>query len=412
MNTPITKELLEKYLNGQCTIDECELVEQWYASFENESPLFEDDQSLEAMELQMDTKAAIDEKIAATKLVYLHEPIEEEQDVIALETRRGLITFPRVAAAVFILLAAGFCFLFSHPSKQKLVAKVSSSVPHHKKEIVPGGNKAVLTLADGSTIILDSTGSGALAVQGNTKVIKSADGQLIYDASGSNKNQQVGYNTLSTPRAAQYQLILPDGTKVWLNAASSIRYPTAFVGKERVVEITGEAYFEVAKVKTLNTEPGSVRKSTPMPFRVKVKNMEVEVLGTHFNVNAYDEEQTINTTLLEGSVKLRKGGKEVLIKPGERAKLNTSGSFKVEEANVNEVVAWKNGLFQFENASLNTVLRQIARWYDVEVVYERDVSADRFQGKLFRNTDINQLLKILELSGAQFKIEGKKIIVQ
>lgn len=414
MNTPFTKKILEKYLEGRCTVEEIEWVEQWYASFDNELPLFEDEKCAEALELQEAAKTVINELISHSKQQSNNEAGGDDLEIFEISTTRRFLTFTRVAAAILIILTTGILLYYMRNSTPAPIANAIKPGLQRKNAIVPGGSKALLTLADGSTIILDSAGSGALAIQGNTKVVKLADGRIIYDASQkvAGGKQQVAYNVLSTPRAAQYELILPDGTKVWLNAASSIKYPTAFTGKERVVEITGEVYFEVAKVFAHHSGPGNNKQEKVMPFRVKAKGMDVEVFGTHFNVNAYDEEQTIRTTLLEGSVKVISGSRQVFIKPGEQAKLYTSGALNIEHANLSETIAWKNGLFQFENASIQTVMRQVARWYDVEVVYEGQVTTDRFQGKLYRNTDISQLLKILELSGARFKIEGKKIIVQ
>jgi len=204
---------------------------------------------------------------------------------------------------------------------------------------------------------------------------------------------------LSTPRAAQYQLVLPDGSKVWLNAASSIHYPTAFAGKERKVEITGEAYFEVAQ-------------DARLPFIVKTNGMEVKVLGTHFNVNAYEDEAMVRTTLLEGAVLMTKDAATALLQPGEQAQLTKAGDLKlVHNADIAEAVAWKNGLFQLNSADVPAIMRQMARWYDVEIVYEEGVPDGHISGKVPRGMNLSQVLEIFEVSGVHFKIEGRKIIV-
>lgn len=412
MNKPSIAGLLRKYLAGDCTVAEQREVEDWYASYEEHPPLFEDEQSGEALRLLEKTREAIRAEITESA-----KPVPVETVRAAhLETGRSRVYPLLKAAAVFILLIAGAAFLFFKQAHPKESTKPFASIQSSRQDRMPGSTKAILTLGDGRTIVLDSTANGELALQGNTKITKLGNGGLIYDVSHrqtAGNNSVVSYNMLSTPRAAQYQLVLPDGSKVWLNTASSIRYPTAFAGRERKVEITGEAYFEVAK-------------NPSMPFRVLVvtppgkeggapsaAGTEIEVLGTHFNVNAYTDERTINTTLLEGSVRINKGARQVTIKPGEQAKLNTAGAIEVENANLEETMAWKRGLFQFDQpATLEVVMRQIARWYDVEILYERDISNDRFQGKMYRDENLSRILKILELSGLRFRIEGKKIIVQ
>jgi ferric-dicitrate binding protein FerR (iron transport regulator) len=265
---------------------------------------------------------------------------------------------------------------------------------------VPGSNKATLTLANGTVIVLEDEKNGVLSQQGNAKILKLNSGQLAYNtarqpAAGS----PAAFNTLSTPRGGQYQLTLADGTVVWLNAASSITFPAAFSGKERSVTLSGEAYFEIAA-------------NASQPFIVKVGNMQVKVLGTHFNVMAYGDEQTMNTTLLEGAVKVAGATGEVLLQPGQQVKMDHAGALRVVAANLDEVIAWKNGIFSFNNAGIEEVMRQIARWYDAEVVYPDGIPQDRFQGEINRNADISTVLKILETSGVKFTVRGHKILVQ
>lgn len=262
----------------------------------------------------------------------------------------------------------------------------------------PGGNKAQLTLADGSIILLDGTANGLLAEQGTAKIIKKADGQLLYDVTGA-PTTDILYNTLSTPRGGQYNITLPDGSKVWLNSASTIIYPTSFNGKERKVEILGEAYFEVAKDAT-------------KPFRVKMNEMEVEVLGTHFNINGYQDESFVRTTLLEGKVKVRSGAVENLLNPGQQAQLGKNGNIKLlKNVNVEEVMAWKDGNFQFEDADIYSVMRQLARWYDLEVAYSGRLTK-HFVGSISRDVNLSQVLTMLQQTGeVKFSREGKKIIV-
>lgn len=298
------------------------------------------------------------------------------------------------AAAVAALAIAGLAHLFRPARMNAPVAKHTVPI-----QVAPGGNKAVLTLADGSQITLDSAGNGAIASQGNVQVLKTGSGQLAYSAGSGNAGSEVIYNVLSTPRGGQYKVILPDGTEVWLNAASTLRFPTAFTGKERVVELNGEAYFEVAK-------------NRQMPFSVKVKDMAVQVLGTHFNVMAYHDERSIQTTLLEGAVNIQHGGEQVRLAPGQQAQLGAGGKVTVNnDVDVEEVVAWKNGYFHFNRESLEGVMRQVSRWYDAEITYEGHGPPREFGGKISRNSSITEVLKILEYSKVDYRIEGKKIII-
>ena len=314
----------------------------------------------------------------------------------------------RVAAAILLLLSAGSGWLLWRRTREKEgLAQITTAGQHTTMDIAPGGNKATLTLANGNTIDLDAAKNGELSKQGGSEVVKEKNGQLAYQsASTVNRSQaDVQYNLLTTPRGGQYQLVLPDGSKVWLNAASSLRFPSSFSGKERVVELTGEAYFEIAR-------------NASMPFKVKVASrfgkdpMQVDVLGTNFNVKAYADEPSINTTLLEGEVNVRAGGQSALLKPGERTLAGEGGSLKVGTADTEEAIAWKNGLFKFDEATIEDVMRQISRWYDVEVVYVNAVSKDLFRGEIYRNVNVSKVLKVLEASGVHFTVEGKKILVQ
>jgi len=301
-----------------------------------------------------------------------------------------------VAASVIGLLLLSALLLFNlNTSKGTLNAKVNEQ--RFKNDVLPGGDKATLTLADGSTVILDEAKNGILAQQGSSKIIK-VGAKLLYDPTDKN-SKDVVYNTISTPKGGQYQLELPDGSLVWLNATSSIHFPTSFAGKERRVEITGEAYFEVAK-------------NRDMPFIVSVNGAEVQVLGTHFNVNAYSDEDNVKTTLLEGSVRFVHGVNADMLKPGQQSQLAGDGQVKVvSNVDVDEVVAWKNGMFDFENAGIETVMRQLSRWYDVEIEYKGKPD-DLFIAEIRRQIKLSDALKALELTGkVKFEIQGKKIIV-
>jgi len=294
-----------------------------------------------------------------------------------------------IAAAILLtIVGAGYLFYIKRTARHDM----NTVVAH---DLAPGSNKAILTLGDGNTIDLDAAHNGVVAQQGGAQLIKSRNEQLIYSQSGAT---DVQYNRLTTPRGGQFQLQLPDGSKVWLNAATTLRYPTRFVGDERVVELKGEAYFEIIA-------------DAKKPFRVKVGEMEVEVLGTHFNIMDYDEEPAIRTTLLEGSVRVKKRDHSVLIRPGQQASLGRDEELVVAAADTEAAVAWKDGMFMFRDAGIEQVMRQLARWYDVEVLYKDGVPKDRFQGEMYRNVNASKILKVLEASGLHFAVEGKKIIL-
>ncbi|SHG30614.1 FecR family protein [Flavobacterium segetis] len=295
-----------------------------------------------------------------------------------------------VAASVFLMIGLGTLIFFQ---KSNLAPTVVASKEINDKK--PGKTGAILTLSNGSVIVLDDVRNGLLANQQNTAIIKKNDG-IVYTA---DSNAQTVYNTMTTPRARQYNLQLSDGTKVWLNASSSITFPTSFSGKERKVSITGEVYFEVAKDKS-------------RPFMVSVNDMQVNVLGTHFNVNAYEDEKSVNTTLFEGSVLISKKNVSVLLKPGQQAEKQKSGTIVINNnVNLDQIIGWKNGTFFFENASLEMVLRQLSRWYDIDIVFEKGIKPRIFEGEIQRNLQLSQVLKILENSGIHLKIEGKTLRV-
>jgi transmembrane sensor len=313
--------------------------------------------------------------------------------LLTRQRSRTIPLFPRIAAAaaILLMLGTGGYFLFFNKPPQT----AHTPVRPFTNDLAPGGNKAILTLANGSTILLDSAANGTLARQGNAQIQKLANGQIAYH-SLHDQSPELIYNTLTTPRGGQYQLILPDGTKVWLNAASSIRYPTAFTGKTREVTVTGEAYFEVAhKERQL--------------FRVKAGNTLIEDLGTHFNINAYTDEPFFKTTLLEGAVKVS----GLILQPGEQVAISSNGKITLfKGVDVDGVVAWKDGKFRYNSVDIGSIMRQAARWYDLDVQYEGKID-ETFSGGISRNVNASELLHILEITKkVHFDIEGKKIIVK
>ncbi|MVN92993.1 FecR family protein [Mucilaginibacter aquatilis] len=306
-------------------------------------------------------------------------------------------TWLYVAATILVLLVTGI-YLWSNISGPK---ENNASYALRNNDVKPGKDKAVLKLANGKEVVLSNQSSGTLVNQGGITVSKEKNGSLNYIISSAGKaNATSGYNTLTTPRGAEYHITLEDGTKVWLNSASTLKFPVAFTNKERRVQIAGEAYFEVAKNKH-------------KPFKVVFNDQEIEVIGTHFNVNAYDDEPDAKTTLLEGSVKVTRNGKKQVLTPGEQAvSTRNQRGFTVNKVDVQEAVAWKNGFFQFRNASLVSIMRQASRWYDVDVVYEKGFSPDEYGGRVTKYKNISELLNNLELTGTvHFRLDGRRIIV-
>lgn len=302
-----------------------------------------------------------------------------------------------IAASVILLFGLGYFFL-SKKNTPSLVKADANKVMEN--DLLPGGNRAILTLGDGQQIILDSTQNGNLAKQGNSTVIKLDDGRIAYK-DANEKSADIVYNTISTPRGGQYQVELADGSKVWLNAASSLRFPTRFSDRERKVEITGEVYFEIAK-------------RAGVPFEVILTNgSKVQVLGTHFNVMDYADERKIETTLLEGSVRFIHNEKSMVINPGQQVVLDeiTDGLSVNNNVEIEAVMAWKNGKFYFKNSDIESVMKQISRWYDVDVEFRGKVDK-KFEGSVSRNISASNIFKILEATGGvNFIIDGKKIVV-
>ena len=389
------KYLFDNYINDKCTAAEEEELMALVQESENQdvvqkliTNLVENTQA----EIKMPNDAA------SSILQNILKSGKDKAVIIPIKNRKSISSFWLRAAAVVILFFAGATYwILNIKHNTKLKSVPTAKVPIH---IMPGGNRAVLTTSEGKTIILDSVQNGTIAQQGNWKISKQG-GLLVFKASApSEPEKPVSYNTLSTPRGGQYQLLLADGSRVWLNAASSLRFPTSFIDSQRSVELTGEAYFEIAKNKQ-------------KPFLVNVRGMEVKVLGTHFNINAYEDDNSIKTSLLEGSVKISKGEITSFLKPGEQAiMINNNNELQISKANMDEAIAWKNGLFHFEGADIIHIMNEISRWYNVQIEYSGKIQSRRFQGKISRSAQLSDVLKILELSNVKFEVVKNKIIVK
>lgn len=296
------------------------------------------------------------------------------------------------AAAIIICLGTAAYFWITNAGTRK---GDTTGNDQPLADVPPGKNGAVLTLANSSAIVLDSLGNGVVTTEGKT-TLRIDNGKLVYDAPGN--QQEALYNTTTTPNGRQFSLVLADGSKAWLNAGSSITYPTVFTGNERTVTITGEVYFEVSKDRS-------------KPFHVKVNDMDVEVLGTHFNINSYADEADIKTTLLEGKIKVSKNGKNSLLEPGQQAIANKQQLKVISNANVAQATAWKNGFFNFDRSNLKTVMNQLARWYDIEVKYAENLPPRTFRGKIPRDQPLSQVLFILQDVGIKFQLQRKTLMV-
>lgn len=378
------KDLLRRYMDDQLSPEESEQFVQL----------------LKKQQYTTDWEGIVEELSGA----YARHPFAREewdpvlQKIIATGKDREQASKPRIrslrrywaAAAVILLLSTG-AYIWT-------IRQNNTGTPETTAAITPGKSGAILTLADGSRVAVDSLGNGVIATQNGAQVLLQ-NGQLSYNAT-STAGTGIQYNTMTTPNGRQFSVRLPDGTNVWLNAASSIRYPTVFNGSERKVEITGEAYFDVIK-------------NAQQPFRVIVNGKaEIAVLGTQFNVNAYEDVRSVNTTLIAGSVGVKETtGKNnyVVLEPGQQAELSTG--IKVTTADVDKVMAWKNNLFNFEGISLQDAMHQLERWYDIDVVYENGIPDIKFFGEIDRNVNLGDLLQILSNAKLRFRIEGRKLVI-
>ena len=376
-------ELAEKWLKGTITQAEMNEFSEWY-----------DNTDHEVINIP-ECFAGSEEELHDRMLLAIKKRRKELLQNVYL-TRTSFVKLT-VAAVSIIASTLSVIYIKSKDASQE--ENNSITAVSKRDTILPGRNKAVLILGDGSEVLLDTVTSGAIAENVDARVVKLDDGELSYSALA-DINAPVSYNTLSTPRGGQYAITLVDGTRVWLNSSSSLRFPTSFRDPERTVELSGEAYFEVAQ----NREK---------PFTVKVNDVAVKALGTHFNIMAYKDEATINTTLMEGSVAISKWKETVRLNPGQQAQISENGKIGiVKNADIEQAIAWKKGFFNFSGSDIETTMRQIARWYNIEVIYESKIT-EHFNGTILRNASIERVLRMLEFTGVvSFDIQGRKIFVR
>lgn len=372
--------LLKRYLAGNCSDQERGLLETWY--------LKQEEKDLPELPQEIKDKQLDDIWIFLSNRVEL--PVAEESAPLPQKTWK--LGWPKLAAAAILLIALSIGFHF-YNAPDKVISAPNQNISQRVKS---ANNSAMLTLADGRTISLSEAQNGKIAEQAGVTITKMKDGQLVYKGEA----KASAFNKIATPKGGQYQISLPDGTKVWLNAASSLSYPAAFTGAKREVRLLGEAYFEVAKNKK-------------MPFVVYTEGQEVMVLGTHFNVNAYEDEVETKTSLLEGSVKVRlvNSAATAVLKPGQQAVFE-SNKLDVLAIDVAEAIAWKEGRFLFQEEDIRSIMRKIARWYDVDVVYAPHVSMNKIGGRISRDTPLSAVLKMLSSTDKfNFKVEGRRVTV-
>jgi transmembrane sensor len=376
MNREEALVLIEKYNEGQASMEEIRLVENWYVHQSEISQRAPRD--IDYLNIKQQMWLKINPQIASP---------------VRLQSNKRNWSLRIAAAAAILLISALALFFYLSPKNTPASALAS-------QDIKPGANKALLTLADGRKISLTDAMNGEVAQQAGVRITKNSDGQLVYQAAVDAKsNAENEYNTIEAPKGGQWQVILPDGSKVFLNALSSLKYPVRFSKRERRVELNGEAYFEISHNKNL-------------PFRVATKGQTVEVLGTHFNIMAYQNDQAVKTTLLTGSVRVANASESLILKPGEQSQLVQDKMKVVQGVDLEDVMAWKNGYFKFDE-NLADVMAKVSRWYDVEVDYQLQPDpVFKYKGEISRNKNLSEILNMLEYTGnVHFKIEGRRVIV-
>ncbi|MDQ8004637.1 MAG: FecR domain-containing protein [Pedobacter sp.] len=398
-DNPEILSLISRYLNNPEDLDCKAQIEKYRNQSKENNNFFMEMERLWVLSAKSAVLERIDEK--STIAHFESRLLAKSSPIKMLQFRRTIIRW--AAASIVLLGVASITYFFASKGQ------VGSLNKPYASDANPGGNKAVLVLADGRKISLTDVNNGAIAKEAGLSITKTSDGQLIYTVSEvaigkAGKSLNNAFNTIETPKGGMWQVKLPDGSLVWLNAASSLTYPLAFSeGQKRIVELKGEAYFEVAKDEL-------------HPFVVKTVKQEVEVLGTQFNINAYSDESTVKTTLLEGSVKVstwrKDPGTSEFLKPGQQSIL-LADAFNVKEVDVDEAIAWKNGYFMFNNEKQESIMRKIARWYNVQIVYANaDAREVTYYGSISRFENVSRVLRKFEQTGeVRFEVDKNKITV-
>jgi len=378
MNKDDIRNLFERYLAGTATDEEESLLESWYLEWSNNKSVDLSDDDMK---------------------MYLSAMREKNPYLTGLTDKRSQIKVQNIAAVFIILITAGAIVYYSTRSFKPIDKQ---RIRNHIASVVPGGSRAILTLGNGQQISLTDADTGTIASENGHTINKTGNGEIVYQSSNSIPPKGVTYNTVSTPRGGLYAVILPDGTKVVLNAATSLRYPTVFLGKERKVELSGEAYFIVVH-------------NSSQPFSVQTKSQLIEDVGTEFNTSSYDDDDETKTTLIQGCVKVTdKHTRSMMLTPGQQSLTDKSGLLSlIKHPDIEEVTAWKNGFFKFDGETIDKVMMQISRWYAVRIIYEKDITKEGFYGTVSRTERIEDVLKMLELTGlVHFKLSENAIIVQ
>ncbi|WP_281233067.1 FecR family protein [Flavobacterium gelatinilyticum] len=379
-------KLIIKKINDTLSPEEESIFTAWYNESDANREYFERVQSNYQSDLEPED-------------INLNSAWNTIDKIISPETNRRSYYKYAIAASVALLIGIGYYTTQTNTSVKNVNTKTENAVVEKEKQKEKNSDEIILTLSDGSKVVLNNQKNGVVASQEDIVITKDKDGQIRYEDNNAAHKGKVSFNTLVTPNGKTFQIALPDGTVVWMNAGSSLKYPTYFEGNERSVVLTGEAYFEVTR-------------NEKMPFKVLSNGQEVEVLGTHFNIRAYENEPVLKTTLLEGKIKITEGSNSALVKPGQQIVVSVDKhSMRTKEVNTELAVAWKNRLFYFENARYDEIMREIERWYDVEVIYKGKIPDERFEGAIQKDLKLNQVLKMLESKDIHFKISGKEVIV-